>query len=98
MSEVYPLFSKPVYVNKLSFDNKKFLSLIEDEFVESGGEKLLNQEQVSKASVDKDVLIAQIENKSVLNYAKSALASDSYRDITYFLLEDLFGSKADATL
>ena len=48
--------------------------------------------------VDKDVLIAQIENKSVLNYAKSALASDSYRDITYFLLEDLFGSKADATL
>jgi hypothetical protein len=43
-------------------------------------------------------LTAQIENKSVLNYAKAALASDAYRDITYFLLEDLLGSKADATL
>jgi cellulose biosynthesis protein BcsQ len=47
---------------------------------------------------DENVLTAQIENKSVLNYAKAALASDAYRDITYFLLEDLFGSKADATL
>lgn len=47
---------------------------------------------------DENVLMAQIENKSVLNYAKSALASDAYRDITYFLLEDLLGSKADATL
>lgn len=47
---------------------------------------------------DENVLMAQIENKSVLNYAKAALASDAYRDITYFLLEDLFGSKADAAL
>jgi septum site-determining protein MinD len=47
---------------------------------------------------DENVLTAQIENKSVLNYAKAALASDAYRDITYFLLEDLLGSKADATL
>jgi cellulose biosynthesis protein BcsQ len=47
---------------------------------------------------DENVLMAQIENKSVLNYAKAALASDAYRDITYFLLEDLLGSKADATL
>ena len=47
---------------------------------------------------DEKVLTAQIENKSVLNYAKAALASDAYRDITYFLLEDLLGSKADATL
>ncbi len=48
--------------------------------------------------IDENVLVAQIENKSVLNYAKAALASDAYRDITYFLLEDLFSSKADATL
>ena len=47
---------------------------------------------------DENVLTAQIENKSVLNYAKAALASDAYRDVTYFLLEDLLGSKADATL
>jgi len=66
MSEVYPLFSKPVYVNKLSFDSKKFLSLIEDEFVESGGEKLLNQEHVSKASVNKNVL-DQIKFKTLKN-------------------------------
>lgn len=56
MSEIYPLFSKPVYVNKLSFNGKKFLPIIEDEFVESGGEKRLNQDRVSRASVDKDVL------------------------------------------
>ena len=47
---------------------------------------------------DENVLTAQIENKSVLNYARAALASDAYRDVTYFLLEDLLGSKADATL
>lgn len=47
---------------------------------------------------DEKVLLAQIENKSVLSYDKAALASDAYRDITYFLLEDLFSGKADATL
>lgn len=47
---------------------------------------------------DEKVLLAQIENKSVLTYDKTALASDAYRDITYFLLEDLFSSKANATL
>jgi cellulose biosynthesis protein BcsQ len=47
---------------------------------------------------DENVLTAQIDNKSVLNYAKAALASDAYRDVTYFLLEELFGSKADAAL
>jgi cellulose biosynthesis protein BcsQ len=47
---------------------------------------------------DENVLTAQIENKSVLNYAKAALASDAYRDVTYFLLEELFGSKADTAL
>ena len=47
---------------------------------------------------DQNVITAQIENKSVLNYAKAGLASDAYRDVTYFLLEELFGSKADAAL
>jgi cellulose biosynthesis protein BcsQ len=47
---------------------------------------------------DESVVTAQIENKSVLNHAKTGLASDAYREVTYFLLEELFGSKADATL
>ena len=47
---------------------------------------------------DPSVLTAQIENKSVLSYDKSGLASDAYRDVTYFLLEELFSSKADAAL
>ena len=47
---------------------------------------------------DQSVLAAQIENKSVLSYDKSGLASDAYRDVTYFLLEELFSSKADAAL
>ena len=47
---------------------------------------------------DQSVLTAQIENKSVLSYDKSGLASDAYRDVTYFLLEELFSSKADAAL
>jgi len=47
---------------------------------------------------DPSVLEAQIENKSVLTYDKSGLASDAYRDVTYFLLEELFSSKADAAL
>ena len=47
---------------------------------------------------DQSVLAAQIENKSALSYDKSGLASDAYRDVTYFLLEELFSSKADAAL
>lgn len=47
---------------------------------------------------DQSVLVAQIENKSVLSYDKSGLASDAYRDVTYFLLEVLFSSKTDAAL
>ena len=48
--------------------------------------------------IDESVVSAQIENKSVLNHGKTAAASDAYRDVTYFLLEELFGSKANATL
>ena len=47
---------------------------------------------------DQSVLSAQIENKSVLTFDKAGTASDAYRDVTYFLLEELFSSKADATL
>ena len=47
---------------------------------------------------DQSVLAAQIENKSVLTYDKTGMASDAYRDVTYFLLEELFSSKADAAL
>lgn len=47
---------------------------------------------------DQSVLAAQIENKSVLTYDKAGKASDAYRDVTYFLLEELFSGKADATL
>lgn len=47
---------------------------------------------------DQSVLASQIENKSVLSYDKAGKASDAYRDVTYFLLEELFSSKADAAL
>ena len=47
---------------------------------------------------DRSVLAAQIENKSVLTYDKAGKASDAYRDVTYFLLEELFSGKADAAL
>ena len=47
---------------------------------------------------DQSVLAAQIENKSVLTYDKAGKASDAYRDVTYFLLEELFSGKADAAL
>ena len=47
---------------------------------------------------DQSVLAAQIENKSVLTYDKTGKASDAYRDVTYFLLEELFSGKADAAL
>ena len=47
---------------------------------------------------DQSVLSAQIENKSVLTFDKTGTASDAYRDVTYFLLEELFSGKADATL
>ena len=47
---------------------------------------------------DQSVLAAQIENKSVLTYNKAGKASDAYRDVTYFLLEELFSGKADAAL
>jgi cellulose biosynthesis protein BcsQ len=46
---------------------------------------------------DENVLTAQIENKSVLTFAKSCMASDAYRDMTYFLLEELFVGKANTT-
>ncbi len=60
----------------------------------SGDFKLINP----AIPTDENVLIAQIENKSVLNHAKTALASDAYRDVTYFLLEELFGGEANSTL
>lgn len=47
---------------------------------------------------DQAILTAQIANKSVLNFDKTAAASDAYREITYFLLEELFGSKTDTAL
>jgi hypothetical protein len=47
---------------------------------------------------DQSVLAAQIENKSVLTHDKAGKASDAYRDVTYFLLEELFSGKADAAL
>jgi cellulose biosynthesis protein BcsQ len=47
---------------------------------------------------DENVYLAQIANKSLMNYAKLSAAADAYRDITYFLLEDLLGGKSNATL
>jgi len=47
---------------------------------------------------DPSINEAQIENKSVLIYDKAGLASDAYRDITYFLLESLFSSEANTAL
>ena len=48
--------------------------------------------------LDENTLLAQIENKSLLNFAKTSPASDAYRDVTYFLLEELFGGKTNAAL
>ena len=45
-----------------------------------------------------NVSLAQIANKSLMNFAKLSAAADAYRDVTYFLLEELLGSKSNATL
>ena len=47
---------------------------------------------------DENVSLAQIGNKSLMNFAKLSAAADAYRDVTYFLLEELLGSKSNATL
>ena len=47
---------------------------------------------------DENVSLAQIANKSLMNFAKLSAAADAYRDVTYFLLEELLGSKSNATL
>lgn len=72
--------------------------------------KLLTQNStISSLSVDfkvieptipenEDVLLAQIANKSVMSFAKLSDTADAYREVTYFLLEELLGSKSDASL
>ena len=47
---------------------------------------------------DENVSLAQIANKSLMNFAKLSAAADAYRDVTYFLLEELLGGKSNATL
>ena len=47
---------------------------------------------------DENVSLAQIANKSLMNFAKLSAAADAYRDVTYFLLEELLGSKSNTTL
>jgi cellulose biosynthesis protein BcsQ len=47
---------------------------------------------------DVNVSLAQIANKSLMNFAKLSAAADAYRDVTYFLLEELLGSKSNTTL
>ena len=47
---------------------------------------------------DENVFLAQIANKSLMNFAKLSAAADAYRDVTYFLLEELLGGKSNATL
>ena len=47
---------------------------------------------------DENVSLAQIANKSLMNFAKLSAAADAYRDVTYFLLEELLGSKSNAAL
>lgn len=47
---------------------------------------------------DENVSLAQIANKSLMNFAKLSDAADAYRDVTYFLLEELLGSKSNAAL
>ena len=47
---------------------------------------------------DENVSLAQIANKSLMNFAKLSAAADAYRDVTYFLLEELLGGKSNAAL
>jgi cellulose biosynthesis protein BcsQ len=47
---------------------------------------------------NEDVLLAQIANKSVMSFAKLSDTADAYRDVTYFLLEELLGSESNASL
>ena len=72
----------------MTADQSQLLSILKSDF------KIIDP----AIPTDQSVLAAQIENKSVLSYDKSGLASDAYRDVTYFLLEELFSSKADAAL
>lgn len=44
------------------------------------------------------VLLAQIANKSVMSFAKLSDVADAYRDVTYFLLEELLGGKSNTSL
>lgn len=44
------------------------------------------------------VLVAQIANKSVMSFAKLSDVADAYRDVTYFLLEELLGGKSNTSL
>lgn len=47
---------------------------------------------------NENVLLAQIANKSVMSFAKLSDVADAYREVTYFLLEELLGSKSNASL
>ena len=61
--EIYPLFSKPVYVRKLDLDCHKILKLIDNNFEQAGVKDNINSnvENITSASVNKKVL----ENKKL---------------------------------
>ena len=56
--ELYPLFSKPVYVKKLNIDCRKIVSLINKSFEQAGVKDNINSNvsNITSASKDKNVL------------------------------------------
>jgi len=72
--ELYPLFSKPVYVKKLNVDCKKIKKLIQDDFEKSGSKEELssNVDNISLSSVSKQIL-----ESSKARYLKKILSKSS---------------------
>jgi uncharacterized protein (TIGR02466 family) len=71
--ELYPLFSKPVYVKKLDIDCKKIKKLIQDDFEKSGSKEELsnNVDNITLSSISKKIL-----DTSKTRYLKKILSKE----------------------
>ena len=71
--ELYPLFSKPVYVKKLNIDCRKIVSLINKSFEQAGVKDNINSNvsNITSASKDKNVL-----DKKKLKFVKDAVLNE----------------------
>ena len=71
--ELYPLFSKPVYVKKLNIDCRKIVSLINKSFEQAGVKDNINSNvsNITSASKDKNVL-----DKKKFKFVKDAVLNE----------------------